>query len=64
MTIDETPIGTFVELEGDEQGITDLAAAMGRTPRDYVVDSYFSLFAKARAERPDTGADMVFDAPS
>ena len=64
LTIDETPIGTFVELEGDEQGITDLAAAMGRTPRDYVVDSYYSLFAKARAGRADAGADMVFDAPS
>ena len=63
LTIDETPIGTYVELEGEEQGITDLAAAMGRTPRDYVVDSYFSLFAQARAGQPDAGVDMVFDTP-
>lgn len=64
LTIDETPIGTFVELEGDEQGITDLAAGMGRTPRDYVVDSYHSLFTQARAGRTDAGTDMVFDTPS
>ena len=63
LTIDETPIGTFVELEGEERGITDLAAAMGRTQRDYVVDSYYALFAEARGGRPDAGADMVFDNP-
>lgn len=63
LTIDETPIGTFVELEGDEQGITDLAAAMGRTPRDYVTDSYYALFAQSRAGVADAGVDMVFDAP-
>ena len=63
LTIDETPIGTFVELEGEEQGITDLAAAMGRTPHDYVVDSYYRLFARASAGRADAGAHMVFDAP-
>lgn len=63
LTIDETPIGAFVELEGEEQGITDLAAAMGRTPRDYVVDSYYALYARSRAARPDAGVDMVFDAP-
>lgn len=62
-TIDETPIGTFVELEGDEQRITELAAALGRAPRDYIVDSYYSLFARARAGRADAAVDMVFDAP-
>ncbi|MCY4602140.1 MAG: class IV adenylate cyclase [Acidobacteria bacterium] len=64
LTIDETPIGAFVELEGDEQGITDLAVAMGRTPGDYVVDSYYRLFAKARGGHPDAGVHMVFDSPS
>jgi len=61
LTIDETPIGTFVELEGEERGIMDLAASMGRTQRDYVVDSYYTLFAEARGGRPDAGVDMVFD---
>ena len=61
LTVDETPIGTFVELEGDEQGIRDLAAALGRTPRDYVVDSYYRLFVRSRGNEAG-GAHMVFDA--
>ena len=61
LTIDDTPVGTYVELEGDEQGITKIAQAMGRTMADYVLESYRDLFATARAQRKLTGTDMVFD---
>jgi adenylate cyclase class 2 len=61
LTIDDTPVGTYVELEGDEQGITEIAQAMGRTMADYVLESYRDLFATARAQRKLTGTDMVFD---
>lgn len=63
LTIDETPIGTYVELEGDERGITELAEAMGRTRPDYVLESYRGLFAEAQAEGKIAGPDMVFDRP-
>ena len=62
VAIDETPVGVFVEIEGSESGITAMAAAMGRGPDDYILDSYRGLFLKHRAALGLTGADMVFDA--
>jgi adenylate cyclase class 2 len=61
--IDETPIGTFVELEGTEAGITAAAAALGRTAADYVLDSYYGLFMKYREALGFRGAHMIFDEP-
>jgi adenylate cyclase class 2 len=63
VAVDETPVGVFVEIEGSEGGITAMAAAMGRTPSDYIVDSYRSLFLQQRDALGLTGNDMVFDAP-
>jgi adenylate cyclase class 2 len=62
IAIDETPIGTFVEIEGGEQGILTMAAAMGRSPADFVLDSYRGLFVKLRGEHGRNGSAMVFDA--
>jgi adenylate cyclase, class 2 len=61
VAVDETPVGVFVEIEGSESGITAMAAAMGRTPSDYILDSYRGVFLKHldRLALPDT--DMVFD---
>ncbi len=63
VAIDETPVGVFVEIEGTESGITAMASAMGRTPADYILDSYRSLFVQHRTARGLTGTDMIFDAP-
>lgn len=60
LAIDETPIGTFVELEGNERGIEETARAMGRAPVDYVLDSYRGLFVKARKAKGLPVIDMVF----
>jgi len=48
VAIDETPIGTFVEIEGGERGISEMAAALGRTTADYLVDSYRTIFCRYR----------------
>ena len=63
ITIDEAPIGTFVELEGGEPDILAMAAALGREPADFILDSYLALF---RAHCAATGASaehMVFAVP-
>lgn len=61
ITIDETPIGTFVELEGNEQGIKETADIMGFTPSDYVLESYHALFIAECRARKLSITDMTFD---
>ena len=56
------PVGTFVELEGSEDGILAVAVALGRAPADFIVDSYRTLFLRYAAGRDITG-EMVFPAP-
>jgi adenylate cyclase class 2 len=60
IAIDETPVGTFVEIEGGEEGILAMTMALGRTPSDFVLDSYRGLFIKHRNEFGLTGTNMVF----
>lgn len=61
VAIDETPVGVFVEIEGSEDGIAAMAAALGRTPDDYILDSYRALFLSRGPGLGLTGRDMVFD---
>jgi adenylate cyclase class 2 len=63
VAIDETPVGTYVEIEGGERGIAQLAEVLGRGPADYVVDSYRSLFVQYCTQRSLTRTDMLFDEP-
>lgn len=60
VAIDETPVGVFVELEGSEQGIAEMTAALGRTPSDYILQSYYCLFTQHRARVGQSADDMVF----
>jgi adenylate cyclase class 2 len=63
VAIDETPVGVFVEIEGGEQGIAAMAEALGRTPDDYILDSYRGLYLRYREEHRLSGPDMVFPEP-
>lgn len=62
IAIDETPVGTFVEIEGDEGAILSTAQALGRSPSDFILQSYRSLFADGAAAAGLTGRDMLFSA--
>jgi adenylate cyclase class 2 len=61
VAVDETPVGTFVEIEGTEQGIAAMTHALSRTPGDYLLDSYRTLFVQYRAEHGLAAHDMVFE---
>ncbi len=61
VAVDETPVGTFVEIEGGERGIAATAEALGRQPSDYVLDSYRGLFVRYCRERGLPPTHMLFD---
>lgn len=46
--IDQTPIGNFIEIEGDKCGIDKFASLLGFNQREYIVDTYYSLFKKKK----------------
>jgi adenylate cyclase, class 2 len=60
IAIDETPVGTYVEIEGTDAGIAGAATALGRGPGDYVLDSYRALFVRDCAARNLPATDMLF----
>jgi len=53
--VDETPIGAFLEIEGDPDGIATVASELGFSPADYVAESYVGLFLAGGGK-----GDMVF----
>lgn len=48
LTIDETPVGIFVELEGEAAAIRAAAAALGQDESRFITASYARLFFERR----------------
>lgn len=46
LMLDETPIGNYLEIEGDQAGIDAVALALGFECEDYITESYLALFFK------------------
>ncbi len=58
--LDETPIGTFVELEGPAAAIDRAAQELGFSKHDYVLKTYLSLYLEdCRRNREEPG-HMLF----
>ncbi len=45
---DKTPIGNFIEIEGDESFILKIAKKLGFAKKDFLKDTYYDLFLKNR----------------
>jgi adenylate cyclase class 2 len=61
VAVDETPVGTFVEIEGGDRGIVDMAEALGRGPADYLLDSYRRLYMLDCDARGVPPGHMLFE---
>jgi adenylate cyclase class 2 len=60
IAVDETPIGCFVELEGEPDAIDRVADRLGFGSDDYVRATYHELHRADSAERGIPPGDMVF----
>jgi adenylate cyclase class 2 len=59
-TLDETPIGVFLELEGRPEWIDRTARRLGFSESDYITASYGRLYAEWCQRNQKTGTAMVF----
>jgi adenylate cyclase, class 2 len=60
LDLDETPVGTFLELEGRPASIDRTARALGYSPRDYIRGTYWDVYAADCRRRDKTPKNMVF----
>jgi len=58
---DHTPIGDFLELEGEPGWIDRTAAELGFSADDYITLNYRALFDQARADGRIETDDMIFE---
>ena len=58
--LDETPIGTYMELEGPPEWIDQAAADLDFTQADYILLSYMRLYLKWCDANGQTPTNMVF----
>jgi len=62
LDLDETPVGTFLEIEGSPRQIDRIAQSLGFSPRDYIRGTYWDLYAADCRRRGRTPRNMLFHA--
>lgn len=60
VALDCTPMGEFVELEGEPDAVSALAAALGFELRNALRGSYLELWREYRKHHPEAPEHMVF----
>jgi adenylate cyclase class 2 len=58
--LDETPIGTFVELEGPAAAIDRAAQELGFSKHDYILQNYLSLYVEDCRRKGQKSGHMLF----
>lgn len=62
LDLDETPVGTFLEIEGTPHQIDRVARALHFSPRDYIRGTYWDLYAAECRRRGQIPRNMLFHA--
>jgi adenylate cyclase, class 2 len=60
VALDETPIGNFVEVEGDPTAIRRVLVGLGLDFTEAIPYSYAELYQRRRKDQPALPADMVW----
>jgi adenylate cyclase, class 2 len=60
LDLDETPAGTFLELEGSPKQIDRAASALGFAPQDYKQATYWDIYAADCRRRGRIPKNMLF----
>ena len=60
--VDETPLGTFAELEGEPEWIDRVTSQLGVVPEEQLTVSYGRLFDQWRERTGSTAQDLTFEA--
>lgn len=61
VALDETPIGDFVEVEGQPPAIRKVIADLALDPAEAIPYSYPELYTRRRKEEPGLPPDMVWE---
>jgi adenylate cyclase class 2 len=62
VVVDETPIGTFGEIEGAPRWIDQTAKQLGIAAARYITQTYADLFFQWKARRKSQATEMTFKA--
>jgi adenylate cyclase class 2 len=62
VVVDETPIGTFCEIEGPPRWIDATAKKLGASREDYITKNYATLFSDWKKETKSSAEEMTFKA--
>ncbi len=60
LVYDETPVGNFLELEGPQRWIDEVARQLGYSRQEYITDSYAALYRKKCLEEGKKPGNMIF----
>jgi len=60
VVLDETPIGTFGEIEGPPRWIDRTAHALGISPDDYITQTYAPMFFEWKRRTHSLATEMTF----
>jgi adenylate cyclase class 2 len=61
ITVDETPIGVYMEIEGSTTSIVATAKILGFQQADFITSTYLDLFRKYESTNRVKNGNMTFD---